>query len=72
MSEYSDISAGASVAKGDKRINRLWRAPDATADLRRRSRPGEAVIQALLLLCGMLSILTTAGIVLVLLYESWH
>ena len=31
--------------------------------LRRKSRPGESIIQAFLLLCGMLSILTTIGIV---------
>ena len=40
--------------------------------LRRQSRPGETVIQALLQLCGILSILTTAGIIVVLGVESWR
>jgi phosphate transport system permease protein len=39
-------------------------------DLRRRSRPLENVIQLVLLLCGAVSILTTAGIVLVLIREA--
>jgi len=39
-------------------------------DLRRRSRPGEQVIQAILFICGALSIFTTVGIVLVLLNEA--
>jgi phosphate transport system permease protein len=39
-------------------------------NLRRRSRPGEMIIQALLLACGALSIFTTIGIVLVLLREA--
>lgn len=41
------------------------------ARLRRRRRLGESVIQALLWLCGALSILTTLGIVIVLGRESW-
>ncbi|MEN9937947.1 MAG: hypothetical protein RLZZ387_4526 [Chloroflexota bacterium] len=40
-------------------------------DLRRKSRPGEAVIQGILLICGVLSIFTTLGIVYVLLQEAW-
>ncbi|MBK9942640.1 MAG: phosphate ABC transporter permease subunit PstC [Kouleothrix sp.] len=39
-------------------------------DLGRRARPLETVIQAILFLCGALSILTTVGIVLVLLNEA--
>ncbi|HEU5101393.1 MAG TPA: phosphate ABC transporter permease subunit PstC [Roseiflexaceae bacterium] len=39
-------------------------------NLRRRSRPGETIIQAVLLACGALSIFTTVGIVLVLLREA--
>src|SRR5215212_3289539 len=39
-------------------------------NLRRKSRPGETIIQAILFLCGALSIFTTVGIVLVLLREA--
>ncbi len=39
-------------------------------DLTRQQRPGEMVIQALLFLCGALSILTTVGIVFVLVSDS--
>ena len=39
-------------------------------DLRRRMRPGEALIRGFLLICGALSIVTTVGIVLVLGRES--
>jgi phosphate transport system permease protein len=38
-----------------------------TPDLRRRSRPGERAIEAVLAACGVISILTTAAIVLTLL-----
>jgi phosphate transport system permease protein len=40
-------------------------------NLRRKSRPGESIIQAFLFLCGILSILTTIGIVYELGKESW-
>ena len=40
-------------------------------DLRKKARPGEAVIQFLLRISGAVSILITAGIVLVLLYDAW-
>lgn len=40
------------------------------ATLRRRSRPGEQLIQTILFLCGAISILTTVGIVVVLGRES--
>ena len=43
---------------------------DATLDLRKRRRPGEAIIQGFLLVCGFISIATTVGIVLVLLEEA--
>lgn len=45
-------------------------APLAQEGLRRRPRVGESLIQALLLLCGVLSILTTLGIVYELGSES--
>ncbi|HWQ12829.1 MAG TPA: phosphate ABC transporter permease subunit PstC [Roseiflexaceae bacterium] len=45
--------------------------PDDPIDLRRKPRINERIIQALLLVCGAVSILTTAGIVLVLLQEAW-
>ncbi|MFM8319896.1 MAG: phosphate ABC transporter permease subunit PstC [Chloroflexota bacterium] len=38
--------------------------------LQRRRRPGEALIQGFLLLCGLVSIFTTLGIVLVLIEEA--
>jgi phosphate transport system permease protein len=40
-------------------------------NLRRRSRPGETLIQGFLFVCGVVSILTTAGIIYVLGRESW-
>lgn len=40
-------------------------------ELRKKVRPGEAVIQAVLRVSGLLSVLITAGIVLVLLYDAW-
>jgi phosphate transport system permease protein len=36
-----------------------------------KSRPGESIIQAFLFVCGILSILTTIGIVYELGKESW-
>jgi phosphate transport system permease protein len=39
-------------------------------DLRARKRPGEMIVQGFLLFCGAVSILTTLGIVLVLLQEA--
>jgi len=44
--------------------------PEARAILRRRSRPGETLIQGFLFICGAISILTTAGIIYVLGHES--
>ncbi|NLD42798.1 MAG: phosphate ABC transporter permease subunit PstC, partial [Chloroflexi bacterium] len=41
-------------------------------DLRKRRRPREQVVQGLLFLCGIVSILTTVGIVVVLGRESWR
>jgi phosphate transport system permease protein len=43
-----------------------------SVDLSKKSRPGEAIIQALLFGCGVLSILTTIGIVVVLSFESFR
>jgi phosphate transport system permease protein len=40
------------------------------ANLRRKSRPGEALIQTVLLVCGLVSIGTTIGIIVVLGLES--
>lgn len=41
-----------------------------TVDLSRSSRPAETIIQTVLLICGVISILTTVGIVIVLGNES--
>lgn len=46
-------------------------AQEAQLDLRRRTRPGEQLIQGVLFLCGVLSIFTTAGIIWVLIQEAW-
>ncbi len=46
--------------------------PDREIDLRRHRRLGESITQAILFACGMISILTTIGIVIVLLQESSH
>jgi phosphate transport system permease protein len=43
-----------------------------TLDLHKRMRLGESIIQGFLFFCGVLSIFTTMGIVLVLLEESLH
>lgn len=40
-------------------------------ELRKKSRPGEAVIQVFLRFAGLLSVAITAGIVLVLVYDAW-
>jgi phosphate transport system permease protein len=44
---------------------------DFSATLRKKSRPFEAIIQFFLRISGMVSVLVTAGIVLVLLYDAW-
>jgi phosphate transport system permease protein len=49
---------------------RLRRQPDVAPDLAKRTRPGEAIIRVFLLFCGVLSIFTTIGIVVVLGRES--
>lgn len=51
--------------------NRSLVRPAVELNLRRKPHLGESVIQALLLLCGAISILTTTGIVYVLLQEAW-
>lgn len=43
---------------------------DAPVDLRRRPRRGEQIIQVTLLLCGLLSVLITIGIVVVLVFDA--
>lgn len=55
-----------------KDISRSAAAPsfDPAVDLRRRPRIGEQIIQFSLLLCGLLSVLITAGIVVVLLFDA--
>jgi phosphate transport system permease protein len=44
--------------------------PESALDLRARPRPGEWLIQAVLLICAAVSILTTVGIIYVLLQEA--
>lgn len=51
--------------------NRSLVRPAVELNLRRKPHLGESIIQALLLLCGAISILTTIGIVYVLLQEAW-
>ncbi|HLU08046.1 MAG TPA: phosphate ABC transporter permease subunit PstC [Oceanobacillus sp.] len=49
---------------------RLGRQSNIEINLAKRTRPGEAIIRVFLLLCGVLSIFTTIGIVVVLGRES--
>ncbi|MFP4429680.1 MAG: phosphate ABC transporter permease subunit PstC [Spirochaetota bacterium] len=44
---------------------------DPVVDFSHRRRPGESVIETILVVCATLSILTTAGIVIILAGESW-
>ena len=44
---------------------------DLRSSLRKKARPGEAIIQVFLRFSGLLSVLITAGIVLVLVYDAW-
>ncbi len=44
---------------------------DPVVDFSHRRRPGETVIETILVVCATLSILTTAGIVIILSRESW-
>ncbi len=55
-----------------KDLSRTAVAPafDPAIDLRRRPRIGEQIIQISLLLCGLLSVLITVGIVVVLLFDA--
>jgi phosphate transport system permease protein len=46
--------------------------PNGEIDLRKRPHLGESLIQGFLFFCGAVSILTTIGIVVVLLEESWR
>ena len=45
-------------------------APNGQIDLRKRPHPSETLIQGFLFFCGALSILTTIGIVIVLIEEA--
>ncbi|GAB4441675.1 MAG: phosphate ABC transporter permease subunit PstC [Chloroflexi bacterium OHK40] len=44
---------------------------EATVDLSKRPHIGETIIQAILFICGVLSIFTTVGIVWVLFQQAW-
>jgi phosphate transport system permease protein len=56
---------------GQRKLTQAATGDSGNVDLRRRARLGESVIQALLFICGAISILTTIGIVYVLGRESW-
>ncbi|HJS28193.1 MAG TPA: phosphate ABC transporter permease subunit PstC [Anaerolineales bacterium] len=64
MAQQAKTGATSTLLKGNDRISKK------TIDLRKRPRKTEGVIQTFLYFCGMLSILTTIGIVLVLTRES--
>jgi phosphate transport system permease protein len=64
MAQQAKTGATSTLVKGNDRISKK------TVDLRKRPRKTEGVIQTFLYFCGMLSILTTIGIVLVLTRES--
>jgi phosphate transport system permease protein len=49
----------------------LGRPAEQVLDLRKRTRIGESIIQAILFFCGILSIFTTIGIVWVLIQQAW-
>jgi phosphate transport system permease protein len=53
-----------------KRTTTAWKNP-VSYNLQKKTRPGEALIQAFLFFCGVVSILTTLGIVLELGKEAW-
>jgi len=53
-------------------VPRKASAVDIAVRLRKRRRPGEALIGVLLRVAGYISILTTAGIVLVLIVDAWR
>jgi phosphate transport system permease protein len=65
------VSAGVSMDSRSVAASRRG-TTEKTLDLRKKSRPGENVIQGFLLFCGVLSIFTTIGIVFVLGNESLH
>lgn len=54
----------------DEVLGRAIADPNATINLKRKPRPFESFMQALLLACGILSIFTTLGIIYVLFTES--
>ncbi|MBV9790284.1 MAG: phosphate ABC transporter permease subunit PstC [Chloroflexi bacterium] len=53
-----------------QRAGMVTRQRDIASQLKKRNRFGESIIQGLLFLCGMVSILTTIGIVVVLANEA--
>ena len=53
-----------------KRTITAWKKP-ITYNLQKKTRPAEAIIQAFLFFCGVVSILTTLGIVFELGKEAW-
>ena len=65
-----EIRKGQRESLIDKALNRKSDVPDGPISLKRNSRIHESLIQFFLLVCGLLSILTTAGILVVLLQES--
>jgi phosphate transport system permease protein len=56
---------------GAERVSKTVMRTTKQLDLRKRRRPGESLIQALLFACGAISIFTTLGIVFVLGREAW-
>jgi phosphate transport system permease protein len=65
MAQQAKTGATSTLLKGNDRISKK------TVDLRKRPRKTEGVIQTFLYFCGMLSILTTIGIVLFLTRDSF-
>lgn len=69
MDDKASVGAtlGSRAVAGSRR-----EAIDTPLNLRKKSRPGENIIQGFLLFCGVLSMFTTIGIVFVLGNESLH
>jgi phosphate transport system permease protein len=68
----AELSQNAKPAfSGDAGVTRTDAPGEGVASLDKHFRPGEVIVQALLFACGIVSILTTIGIVTVLVYESW-
>jgi phosphate transport system permease protein len=64
-------ATGATSLAGQQAVAQTATGDPGDANLRRRVRAGESVIQWFLFICGAVSILTTIGIVYVLGRESW-